>query len=104
MFLASGGTDTIVTGPSPNTWYARLTSPLRAYRVGGTCCTSPVEHPTSQVARPLECVFAAPADGPRQAGADARHRKPLRRALTISDPRSGLRTWRVVRAAARLRE
>src|SRR6185369_17247027 len=74
MFLASGGTDTIVTGPSPNTWYARLTSPLRAYRVGGTCCTSPVQHPTSQVARPLECAFAAPADGPRQSGVDARHR------------------------------
>lgn len=37
MFWAIGGTDVIVTGPSPNTWYA-MVDPLRvrANRVSGT--------------------------------------------------------------------
>ena len=56
MFLARGGTATIVTGPSPKTWKARLTSPLRAYLVRGTERTSPVEQVVEEISNGARAV------------------------------------------------
>jgi hypothetical protein len=36
MWLANDPAKTSSTGPSPNTWYARLRSPHDAYNVSGT--------------------------------------------------------------------
>ena len=43
MFCASGGMATIVAGPEPHVWYARLTPPTRAYRTAAGTDTTVIE-------------------------------------------------------------